>query len=179
MLCPSPKRRFRPTTDVSRCNSAPEQLKCFLLLLKSIFTLLLADLVSGALNIHFAANDYFEFGVVQFALCLMRSIPQDGGARLSRTVPVLSTRMSSETRHSFYSICISLRADHPFAGSAKLAQLSRRHCDPRYRRHPNQTFGDGRHRAARFSECLLWVKLRTLAAGRASPFYPRKLTSPD
>jgi hypothetical protein len=107
MLCPSPKRRFRPTTDVSRCNSALEQLKCFLLLLKSIFTLLLADLVSGALNIHFAANDYFEFGVVQFALCLMRSIPQDGGARLSRTVPVLSTRMSSETRHSFYSICIS------------------------------------------------------------------------
>jgi hypothetical protein len=63
-------------------------------------------LAAGARNIH-AADYYFEFGVVQFALCLMRSIPQDGGARLSRTAPVLRTRMSSEKRHSFYSVCIS------------------------------------------------------------------------
>jgi len=74
--------------------------------LKCILHCLLLQRLAGALKIHSAA-DYFEFGVVQFALCLMRTIPQDGGARLSRTVPVLRTRMSSEKRHSFYSVCIS------------------------------------------------------------------------
>jgi hypothetical protein len=69
--------------------------------------LLLLDRVGEAANIHAGTDDYFEFGVVQFALCLMRTIHQDGGARLSRTVPVLRTRMSSGKRHSFYSACIS------------------------------------------------------------------------
>ena len=50
--------------------------------------------------------------------------------------------------------CVSPAGGPSVRWWATLAQLSRRHCDPRHRRRPNQTFCDGRHRAAR------WYSLR-------------------